>query len=724
MSAAIDVRGVTSPGASPAVLLVEDSAADAVALQRALQPLGVALVCVTSGEDAVQALERQDFVAVLLDVFLAGAWDGFETARRIRETPGHQALPLLFMTGSAQDALLTMRAYRAGAVDFLHKPLFAEQLTAKVSVFLELWQSRERERTDLRAREAHALQRAEAERQRVDVLNAALVAHQEWLQSVLQWLPVPLILVERDTARILFANTKADDYWGTTFPRAMSEGDYARAFSLVDLTGRELAPSEYPAVRASRGESISGLQLLARTPRGQRAVLVDTAQVPALGERPACAVVTFQDITLLKEAELALRKREEAHRFLAEASALLGNSLDSHATLQLLARLAVPTLADWCTVDVLDERGRVEHIAVAHADPERARSLHDFLRNHPHPPDAHRGVARVLRTGEPDWMAHIPEDALRGSTWGGAERRDMLRTLGIRSYLIVPLIAGGRVLGTLSLMQAESGRHYTEEDVRVAEDLARRAALAVDNARLYQASQQAVRLRDEFLSVASHELRTPLTPIRIKVQALQRHTQAAPGGVLPSDKVASVLDTVSMQTRRLGRLVDALLDVSQFSAGRLEIHREPVDLAALMHEVAASFEADCAKAGCRLDLHVPGTVVGTYDRRRVEQVVSHLLANAVKYGAGRPIHLRLEADGGSARLTVRDEGIGISPEALPRLFGKFERAVSERHYGGLGLGLYLAREIVEAHGGTIRVESQPGLGACFEVALPLDPILS
>ncbi|MCY1015705.1 hybrid sensor histidine kinase/response regulator [Pyxidicoccus sp. MSG2] len=555
MSAAVDVRGVTSPGASPAVLLVEDSAADAIALQRALQPLGVALVCVTSGEEAVQAVERQDFVAVLLDVYLAGTWDGFETARRIRETPGHQAVPLLFMTGSVEDALLPARAYRAGAVDFLHKPLFAEQLTAKVSVFLELWQARERERCDLRAREAHALRRAEAERQRVDALNATLVAHQEWLQSVLQRLPVPLILVERDTARILFANTRADEYWGATFPRAMSEDDYARAFALVDLTGRELAPSEYPAVRAAHGENITGLQLLARTPRGQRAVLVDTAQVPALGERPACAVVTFQDITPLKEAELALRKRE------------------------------------------------------------------------------------------------------------------------------------------------------------------------VDNARLYQASQQAVRLRDEFLSVASHELRTPLTPIRIKVQALQRQTQAAAGGVLPADKVASVLDTVSTQTRRLGRLVDALLDVSQFSAGRLEIHREPVDLAGLLHEVAASFEADCAKAGCRLDLHAPGTVVGAYDRQRMEQVVSHLLANAVKYGAGRPIHLRLEADGGSARLTVRDEGIGISPEALPRLFGKFERAVSERHYGGLGLGLYLAREIVEAHGGTIRVESQPGLGACFEVALPLGPIL-
>ena len=726
MSAAVDVRGVTSPGNSPAVLLVEDSAADVVALQRALQPLGVALVCATSGEEALRALERHDFVAVLLDVFLAGAWDGFETARRIRETPGHQSVPLLFMTGAAQDTLLAMRAYRAGAVDFLHKPLFAEQLTAKVSVFLELWRAREEERSDLRAREAEALRRAEAERQRVDELNATLVDQQEWLQSVLQWLPVPLLLVECGTARILYANAKATEHWGTTYPRVNSENDYAREFTLMDTDGRVLPPSEYPAVRAARGERVKGLQLLTRTPRGVRTVLVDTAQVPARGERPACAVVTFQDITPLEETRRALREREEearraseASRFLAEASALLGNSLDIHATLQQLARLAVPTLADWCMVDVVDERGRAERLAITHTDPEKVRPLQDFLQRHPRPADAPRGVSRVLRTGEPDWMAHLPEDALQSETWGGPERLDMLRTLGIRAYVVVPLIAGGRVLGALSLMQAESGRHYTEADVRLAEDLARRAARAVDNARLYQASQQAVRLRDEFLSVASHELRTPLTPIRIKVQGLQRQTQAAAGGVLPVDKVASVLDTVSSQTRRLSTLVDGLLDVSHLSAGRLELHREPVDLGALLHEVATAFETDCAKAGCSLELHVPGTVVGTWDRQRMEQVISHLLANAVKYGAGRPIHLRLEAEGGSARVMVKDEGIGIAPEALPRLFGKFGRVVSERHYGGLGLGLYIAREIVEAHGGTIRVESQPGQGALFEVALPL-----
>ncbi|MFP2932793.1 ATP-binding protein [Pyxidicoccus sp. 3LG] len=563
MSAAFDVRGVTSQRTAPAVLLVEDSEADVLALQRTLQPLGVALVCVASGEEALEALPEHEFVAALLDIHLAGAWDGFETARRIREDSRHHTLPLLFMTGAPGDTLQVVRAYRAGAVDFLHKPLIPEQLSAKVALFLELWHARDREREDLRARESVALRRAEEERRRVDALNATLVAQQEWLQSVLRRLPIPLVLVEAGSARILFANDLADEHWGGAFPRTESAAEYASDFTVTDQEGRAIAISEFPAVRAARGETVSGVQFIVHTPRGKRVFLTDIAQVPAQGERPPSAVVTFQDITHLKDIERTLREREQESRFLAEA-----------------------------------------------------------------------------------------------------------------------------------------------------------------NDRLYQASREAVRLRDEFISVASHELRTPLTPITLKVQALRRHARSAPAGSLPVDKVEPVLEAVSLQVKRLTRLVDDLLEVSRISAGHLEVHPEPMELTALLREVTTSLEPECTRAGCRLVLHAPLAVTGHWDRPRLEQVLNNLLSNALKYGAGRPIHVRAEAVGRDAVITVRDEGIGITPEALPRVFGKFERAVSERHYGGLGLGLFIARQLVEAHGGTIRVESQPGQGACFEVVLPLFPILS
>ncbi|MCP3143425.1 ATP-binding protein [Pyxidicoccus xibeiensis] len=840
MSAAFDVRGVTSSRAAPAILLVEDSEADVLALQRVLQPLGVTLVCVTSGEAALDVLPRHEFVAVLLDLRLSGAWDGFETARRIREESRHHALPLLFITGGPADTLQVVHAYQAGAVDFLQKPLFPEQLKAKVTLFLELWHARTLEREDLRARELQALQRAEEERRRVDDLNATLVAQQEWLQSILRRLPVPLVLVEAETARILFANDKADEHWGGAFPRTASEAEYARDFTTTDLEGRPIPVSGLPAVRAARGETVTGFQFIGHTPLGKRVLLTDVAQVPPLGERAASAVVTFQDITHLKDIERTLREREreyrslaesmpqvvwtarpdgttdyinqvfaayvgrtveaalavtwtdfihpddrpraseqwahclrtgepydveyrmrradgqhrwflvralpmrdeqgrllkwfgtatdvddtrrasEASRFLAEASALLGNSLDTDTTLRQLARLAVPTLADWCAVDVLDGEGRFRRLAVAHSDPEKEQYVRDFVSRHPLRPEGRRGIAHVLRTGESDWMGHIPEEALVESTWGDMERPRLARELGVCAYITVALVARGRVLGALSLAQAESGRHFTEADVRLAEDLARRAALAVENARLYQASREAVRLRDEFISVASHELRTPLTPITLKVQALQRQAEAAPDGMLPAGRVMPVLDAVCTQTKRLTHLVDGLLDVSRISAGQLEVHLEPVDLASLLRDVATAFEAECAKAGCTVELKAPPEVMGHWDRARLEQVFGNLLSNALKYGAGRPIHMEATAAGPQAVITVRDEGIGISPDALPRLFGKFERAISERHYGGLGLGLYIARQLVEAHGGTIRVESHPGEGACFEVVLPLRP---
>jgi PAS domain S-box-containing protein len=671
LSAAVDVRGETFRAPGPAILLVEDSEADVLMLQRALQPLGVALVCVPSGEEAVQVLSRHELVAVLLDIHLAGPWDGFETARRIREHPGHHTVPLMFLTGRKADALTAMRAYSAGAVDFLQKPLFPEQLAAKVSVFLELWNARDGERRDLRAREAVALRRAEEERQRVDTLNATLVAQQEWLQSVLQRVPVPLMLVERGTARILFANAKADEYWGAPFPRADTEEEYGRAFSLMDLEGRPLPTSEFPGLRAARGETLVGMRYLANTPRGRRTVLVDTAQVPAMGERPACAVVTFQDITALHEAERALRQREQEYRSLAESmpQVVWTTRPDGHT--------------DYVNRVYADFVGKDLEVALA------------AWAEHLHPEDLPRVTERWAQAQD----AGTPFEAeYRVRRADGQYRWFLARALPMRN-------AQGRILKWFG----------TATDV----DDARRAS--EENARLYQASQEAVRLRDEFLSVASHELRTPLTPIRLKVQGLQRQARAAVGGMLPADRVSSVLEAVSAQMRRLTNLVDGLLDVSRISAGRLELHREPVDLATLLRDVCVTFESECAQARCHVEVQAPAPVVGAWDRMRLEQVLTNLLSNALKYGAGRPIHLRAEVAGNEALITVEDQGIGIAPEALPRLFGKFERAVSERHYGGLGLGLYIAREIVVAHGGTIGVESQPGQGARFQVTLPLGP---
>jgi signal transduction histidine kinase len=253
----------------------------------------------------------------------------------------------------------------------------------------------------------------------------------------------------------------------------------------------------------------------------------------------------------------------------------------------------------------------------------------------------------------------------------------------------------------------------------MAVDLAERAALAVDNARLYQAEQEAVHVRDAFLAVASHELKGPLTPLALRLQALQRET-LGPGPV-DAERVRGHVKVLQRQTRRLATLVESLLDVSRIEAGTLQLDLEDVDLDAVVKDVVSRFEGQAARAHSALELAPGGPLVGRWDRVRLEQVVTHLLGNALKYGAGHPIHVHTSREGPWAKLLVRDEGIGIDARALSRIFGRFERAVPAEHFGGLGLGLFLSRSLVDGLGGAIHVESEPGRGASFEVRLPLSP---
>ncbi|WNG42479.1 HAMP domain-containing histidine kinase [Archangium violaceum] len=280
-------------------------------------------------------------------------------------------------------------------------------------------------------------------------------------------------------------------------------------------------------------------------------------------------------------------------------------------------------------------------------------------------------------------------------------------------------MARGRTLGVLTFIStAHSGRHYGTAELAAAEDLARRAALTADNARLYRDAQRAVRLRDEFLSVASHELKTPLTPLSLKLQVLVREVQARCEAPL-AQRLLGHLDACRHQVKRLSELVHGLLDVTHLSEGQLYLEREEVDLVVLVREVVARLQSQAERTGSPLMLEAEGPVVGQWDRLRLEQVVSHLLSNAVKYGAGHPVSIRVQATGARAHLVVKDQGIGMEPQMLARIFEKFERGVSERHYGGLGLGLYVTRQTLHAMGGTVSVESAPGKGATFTVELPL-----
>ncbi|WP_437872898.1 AAA family ATPase [Sorangium sp. So ce363] len=408
--------------------------------------------------------------------------------------------------------------------------------------------------------------------------------------------------------------------------------------------------------------------------------------------------------------DITERKRaEQAERFLAEASRKL-MTLGYGATCESVAQLPVPELSDQCVVEVLSEDRTPGPTAVVGVPGEQLEALKDALRALAEaPPAGSEGVdGRATPLVQ---QVHSLDPRVR-PPW---ER------LGVHAFLRVPLLARDRYFGVMTLLATAPERRYGPADLRLAEELGRRAALVLDNARLYTEAQEAIERRDEFLVVASHELKTPLTSLQMQAQAIERLLRRRSLADVPPERIEAMLRILDRQTSRLGRLVDELLDVTRLHAGRLSLARAPVDLAALAGEVVERMRPQLAASRCRTQLDLGAPVVGHWDPDRLEQVVINLLSNAMKYGAGRPIFVGVRRQAERALLVVRDEGIGIAEADQGRIFERFERAVSVRNFGGLGLGLYIARAIVASHGGSIRVQSKLGAGATFVVELPLSP---
>ncbi len=271
----------------------------------------------------------------------------------------------------------------------------------------------------------------------------------------------------------------------------------------------------------------------------------------------------------------------------------------------------------------------------------------------------------------------------------------------------------------LVLVGASAPRRYDRDESLLGLELAKRAASSIENGRLLDEALDAVRARDEFLTAAAHELRTPLTSAGLQTQGLLRTIRR---GDLSAESAIASLEASDRQLRRLATLIDGLLDASRAATNRFVCDLADVDLAAVVRGAVALMEGELHRARCAVHLSVPAEMSGgRFDAGRVEQVVLNLLSNAIKFGAGRPVEVTLVASGDRAALSVQDHGSGIPREDQARIFHRFERAVSTRHFGGLGLGLYVSAQIVRAHGGTIGVESEPGHGARFTVVLPLEP---
>lgn len=408
------------------------------------------------------------------------------------------------------------------------------------------------------------------------------------------------------------------------------------------------------------------------------------------------------------------RRAERRASFLADAGRALAASLDYQTTLAEVANRAARDQCDWCVV-LLVEPGGPPIRLVGHRDPVAARGTGLALAEEVLDPEGRVGAAAAMESADGSVTKSIDEAALRRIA-RGPEHLERLRAAGLRSLASVPLRARGETLGAITFACSSSHR-FEAADLALLRDLARLVAAAIDTARLYRRAQEAIRVRDEFLSIASHELKTPLTSLALQADSLRA---AAARGRVP-EPIAQKAEVIRRNVDRLTRLITNLLDISRIGAGRLELELEELDLSELVREVVVRFEEELERAGCEVRLDAQAPAVGRWDRLRLEQVVTNLIANAVKYGPGKPVEVTVRTEGERTLLQVRDHGIGIPREAQRRIFERFERAVSDRHYGGFGLGLWIVRLIVDALGGTIAVVSEPGQGAIFTVELGRTP---
>jgi PAS domain S-box-containing protein len=442
--------------------------------------------------------------------------------------------------------------------------------------------------------------------------------------------------------------------------------------------------------------------------RGTRTVHVISDAV----QNESGATIGFRTI-LVDSSET--KQLENKLRLLSEAGQALNSSLDYMATLEAVARIAVPALAALCMVDVLGDAGGIERPVVVFADSKKQRILADKIKQLTVGSGRQTLQARIIESGEPVLLPAL-SDRIRERIVQDHAHPDAMAAAGIRSLMVVPLFARGRTFGALTLAAVESDQRYSSSDLQLAQDLASRAALAMDNARLYIEAQSAITARDATLALVSHDLRNPLAVILMKTALILRRPEEKERR---GDSRKSI-ESIRRSAERMNRLIQDLLDVSNVEAGRFAIERRPQPVTSLVNEALESVQARAAAKGLRIEARLPEeTPVADCDADRVNQVLANLLGNAVKFTEpGGTIIVRVEPRTSEVWVSVADTGPGIPTSDLPHIFDRFWHAQKPSRTGS-GLGLSIAKGIVEAHGGRIWVESEAGVGSTFFFTLPL-----
>ncbi len=566
--------------------------------------------------------------------------------------------------------------------------------------------------------------------QAAGLIEDALRTSEARLAAIVSLATDAIVSVDADYRIILF-NTGAERIFGYTaeeiqgqpldllIPERYRErhGGHLAAFAASPVAARRMGERNsifgcrkngeiFPAEAAISKVEVAGARYFT-------AVLRDTtAQVAAEAERERLLVHSERARTMAEVAQARAQDAEHRIRFIADASVVLDSSLDYAETLRTIARLVVPRMAAFAIIDVVDEHDVIRRLDVVHRDASKqdiARRLCDIPLDWSRP----HSSRRARETFQTDCTPEVTPAIL--ASWAQSEEHLALwRALAPTSLITVPLLARGRILGTIGLALDDPTRRYSTDDVGDAEELARRVAIAVDNARLYSVAQRATHLRNEILGVVSHDLRNPLSVVAMCGARL------AGTDDLDRDATIGIGETIQEAANWAQRLVADLLDIASIESGKLSVQRRKHDPVIIAAKSVVAFEHVAAEREIDLEIITPDAVAPiAVDEQRILQVLSNMIGNALKFtNRGGRVELEVVDQGDTVRFSVRDTGSGIPPHQMPRVFDRFWQADQRASVRGSGLGLSIAKGIIDAHGGRIWAESEVGVGSTFFIAIP------
>ena len=422
--------------------------------------------------------------------------------------------------------------------------------------------------------------------------------------------------------------------------------------------------------------------------------------------------------SVLIATEITKQKRIESNQnFLTRIKSLLISTIDYDKVLNQLSDAVIPYLADGCIIDVVDGES-FKRLITKHIDPEIEELMNEMIKKYPLKSGAPLPSMRAIETGQSQFYREADTSVIASSTYN-EDHMNMVLKIGSRSHMTFPLQVRGKVMGAINFIVTKKDRSLFDDiDFELGKNIARHTSLVIDNARLFKDAKSAVELRDDFISMASHELRTPMTSINLQIDVLRSLVDSIESQPEITSIMYKFLESTRNQLNRLTRLVDDMLDISRISTGKLKLAFRTTNIKLIIEDVLARFEEQTKASNIEVKFFCDTDIFCLADGERLDQVITNFMTNAIRYGKKKPIHVYLLENESTITIKVQDFGRGVMKEDQERIFNRFERAHTSEDVSGLGLGLYINKQIVDEHNGNISIESEPGKGATFIVELP------